>query len=191
MNLIRFLILPLILIGCSSEKGVSLEKIDIIIEGSLNIHFQNQSKYSGRIYKKSSKNTLILEFNTKDGLYNGIYKEYFEDGILKRESNYYLGVLQGRERRFFKNGKLSEDVNYNSGNLNGVRNVYWNNGMMKEVNNFENGILVGETTYFYSNGRLRKTISFDKQGRKDGMWISYDSDGKITKQSEFDKGKIK
>ena len=29
MNLIRFLILPLILIGCSSEKGVSLEKIKV------------------------------------------------------------------------------------------------------------------------------------------------------------------
>tara|TARA_B100001057_G_scaffold484702_1_gene563188 strand:+ start:335 stop:910 length:576 start_codon:yes stop_codon:yes gene_type:complete len=191
MNLIRFLIFTLILIGCSTEKGVSLEKIEIITQGSLNIHFQNQSKYSGRIYKKSSKNNLILEFNTKDGLYNGIYKEYFEDGILKKESNYYSGVLQGRERIFFKNGQLLEDVNYKSGNLNGVRNVYWNNGMMKEVNNFENGILVGESTYFYSNGILRKTISFDIQGRKDGLWISYDSDGKITKQLEFDKGKIK
>ena len=191
MNLIRFLILPLILIGCSSEKGVSLEKINIINNGSVNIHFQNQSKYSGRIYKKSSKNTLILEFNTKDGLYNGIYKEYFEDGILKRESNYNLGVLQGRERKFFENGKLSEDLNYNLGNLNGVRNVYWINGMMKEINNFKNGILVGETTYFYSNGKLRKTISFDLQGRKDGLWTSYDSEGIITKQTEFDKGKVK
>ena len=59
MNLIRFFILPLILIGCSSEKGISLEKIDIITEGSVNIHFQNQSKIYLNEFKLFIENEAI------------------------------------------------------------------------------------------------------------------------------------
>lgn len=191
MKYFNFSILFILVFGCNYEQGISINKIDNIFKDGKSFFMNNNEKYTGRIYNKSANNKLLLDFRTLNGLYDGHYKEFYENGVLKKECFYNNGVMQGVERRFFENGRLLESVNYNSGNFNGVRNVYWENGMLKEVNNFYNGILTGETTYFYSNGKIRKTIKFDSSGRKNGVWKDYNSSGELIKQIIYENGKLK
>ena len=186
-RLIIYILFIILIDSCSSEQGVSIDKIKVEALEDKNYFFYNSKKYSGRIYGKDNK-MLTLEFNVLNGLYHGLYQEFYENGFIKKEINYNKGVLQGYERTFFKNGKLSESINYNDGNFHGVRNVYWENGMLKETNSFSNGILVGKSNYFFPNGKLRKKIEFDSNGKKNGVWEEYDSKGKLIEEIVFENG---
>ena len=61
-----------------------------------------------------------------------------------------------------------EEINYQNGLMQGKRNLYWKNGNIKEKNIFKNGAIIGTSHFYYANGSIRKTISFDKNGNRDG-----------------------
>ena len=72
-----------------------------------------------------------------------------------------------------------EEFEYKNGLMEGERILNWGNGNLKEKNFFKRGAIIGVSEFYFSNGNLRKIISFDANGRRDGEWIDYNSDGKI------------
>tara|TARA_B000000565_G_C23713219_1_gene350477 strand:+ start:92 stop:661 length:570 start_codon:yes stop_codon:yes gene_type:complete len=181
------ILLSILFVTCQSDDFISFEKLqENSIEGQTIFYYDNK-KFSGKVYKKSN-DKISLEFELKDGRYNGFFKEFYPGGSIKKEVNYENGILQGYENNYFENGVMSETVNYNNGKFHGSRFVYWENGIVKEKNTFNNGVLVGNTTYYYSNGKIRKEIKFDSQGKKDGEWIDYDAEGNKIKVEYFKSG---
>ena len=43
-------------------------------------------------------------------------------------------------------------------------------------------------TYFHDNGAIQQQGTFDKKGKLDGLWISYNDNGVKLSQGNYDKG---
>ena len=43
-------------------------------------------------------------------------------------------------------------------------------------------------TYFHDNGAIQQEGTFDKKGKLDGLWISYNENGVKLSQGNYDKG---
>ena len=63
-------------------------------------------------------------------LSRGYYKEYFESGILKIESNYKDWELSGLWRQFFESGDIEWEVMYKNGYKDGFYRQYFENGKL-------------------------------------------------------------
>ena len=185
MRIVFFL--SILFTTCQSHDFISFENLQKNSVDGQTIFYYHDKKFSGKVYKKSN-DKISLEFELKDGKYNGYFKEFHLGGSIKKELNYENGILQGYENNYFENGLMSETVNYNNGKFHGSRFVYWENGIVKEKNTFNNGVLVGNTTHYYSNGKIRKEIKFDSQGKKDGKWVDYDAKGNKIKVEYFKNG---
>ena len=179
------------LFGCSSVEGVSLDDLTIDENTSPVIHLLDDDLYSGRVFQYENGTELLsLEFYLLDGVYNGLYAEYFPGGLLKHTAFFDKGILNGLEEYYFENGQLKESVNYVQGNFNGKRMVYWSNGILKEQNSFSNGILGGENLFYFSDGKLRKRLKFDASGKRDGKWEDFHPNGQLKLRIEYKNGAL-
>ena len=179
------------LFGCSYEEGVALSDLTIDENTSPVIHLLDDDLYSGRVFQYENGTELLsLEFYLLDGVYNGLYAEYFPGGLLKHTAFFDKGILNGLEEYYFENGQLKESVNYVQGNFNGKRMVYWSNGILKEQNLFSNGILGGENLFYYSDGKLRKRLKFDTRGKRDGKWEDFHPNGLLKLRVEYKNGTL-
>ena len=112
------ILLSILFVTCQSDDFISFDKLqENSIEGQT-IFYYNNKKFSGKVYKKSN-DKISLEFELKDGRYNGFFKEFYLGGSIKKEVNYENGILQGYENNYFENGVMSETVNYNNGKFHG------------------------------------------------------------------------
>jgi antitoxin component YwqK of YwqJK toxin-antitoxin module len=177
------------LFGCSSAEGVALVDLTIENNSSPVMHLLDDVPYSGRVFQYEEGTELLsVEFYLLDGVYNGAYATYYQDGLPKHTAFFDNGVLNGLEEHYYENGQLKESVNYAQGKFNGKRMVYWSNGILKEQNLFSNGILGGENLFYFSDGKLRKRLKFDANGKRDGLWEDFHSNGQLKLSVEYQNG---
>lgn len=125
---------------------------------------------------------------------NGAYlyeKQYYEDGTLLRNNEYFMGGALKKEEISITSSKKH-------------LKTYYQNGQLKEEGQLEGGVEVGKWTYYYSNGNklaegnfiedhsvLPEGITFIKskisedlplkkitRGTKLGEWLYWNEDGK-------------
>ena len=177
-NLLTFL-LCLILFSCADRLDViSYSEVDIIRTSRDSTYFKNGTLINGLV-KKIQDDKEILSFSVKEGKIDGLYVEYYSSGSIKSLSNFKNGILDGKYSKFYQNDLLMEEFHYKNGLMQGERILNWRNGNLKEKNFFKRGAMTRASEFYFSNGNPRKIISFDVNGRRDGEWIDYDSDGKL------------
>ena len=177
-NLLTFL-LCLILFSCADRLDViSYSEVDIIRTSRDSTYFKNGTLINGLV-KKIQDDKEILSFSVKEGKIDGLYVEYYSSGSIKSLSNFKNGILDGKYSKFYENDLLMEEFHYKNGLMEGERILNWRNGNLKEKNFFKRGAMTGASEFYFSNGNPRKIIYFDVNGRRDGEWIDYDSDGKL------------
>ena len=112
----------------------------------------------------------------RNGVPEGLRKEFNEDGVLEKA---YL----------FKNGFLAgEGIVKDDGNPDGPWKEYYQEGTLKAEGSYDNGRHVGVWKYYYPSGRKEQTGSFNKQGKKDGTWRWYFESGNLLKEENFRNG---
>lgn len=93
---------------------------------------------------------------------------------------YFTNGLANGAWNSFQNNILVEKLNYVDGLLDGVQTYYFLDGTtVKRVSNMTNGKLNGKYTEYHSNGKISKKIYF-KDGKEDGKSQTYDEDGTLT-----------
>lgn len=169
--------------------------------------------YNGS-YKKFKSNKLTEEGNYKEGLREGIFKEYYSDGSVKSERNFANGKIDGIHKEYYTNGKpekekgyknglehgidryynyetgkLTRDCNYVDGVQDGkqMRTISSNAGDYVEISNYEKGKLAGQFSQTYTNGTVR-TKGVYKNGNKEGKWIVNRDNGKPESESYYKNG---
>ena len=109
-----------------------------------------------------------------DGIPQGYYKTFYENGQVQTETDMENGVPQGASKEYYTDGTLKKDsyLTGDPGEYSGNSTLYYEDGLVK------NRTVV-------SRGELESSISYDKQGRvvseeyKDrNISYTYDSDGK-------------
>ncbi|MCK4344678.1 MAG: toxin-antitoxin system YwqK family antitoxin [Bacteroidales bacterium] len=161
----------------------------------------------------SDKDTLLNQVD-KNGLKQGYWKKYYDNGNIKYEGYFKNDKPTGELKRYFENnviqsilvfkenGKIAETkIFYQNGKLaaegtyvdkikDGVWKYYSYYGeflSMEEV--YSMGVKNGKSIKFYSDGQISESLNWTK-GNKDGEWIQYFTNGKRKLYGTYKDGKL-
>jgi len=82
--------------------------------------------------KKNLGRNLKYSVEIKDGIENGPFKQYYENGILEIEAFYRNGKLEGIRRNYYKSGKLEVEGFQKNRKPDGWTYVYNEDGSLKK-----------------------------------------------------------
>ena len=125
---------------------------------------------------------IEVDAHYKDGLLNGLSKNYFDNGHLNGEGNYQNGKLNGIRKIYFENGSIKEDLFYKDDVEDGLRKKYFSNGSLKENGTYVNGQASGHFVFYNENGSIWSEVDYS-EGQKNGLEVEYDEEGK--KKAEY------
>jgi TonB family protein len=154
----------------------------------------------------------------KDGRLAGTVDEYYLSGELRKTSTYKDGTLEGRQVVYYANGQPEQEQNFENGRLTGSVQSWYSNGQSKEKGWAEIKEKPGQgpygkmsvykiESYSDSTGKIwvdkgnGEYIDYHPQasirqkgiytnGYKQGLWVEYNSDGRLIHSEQFDKGEL-
>jgi antitoxin component YwqK of YwqJK toxin-antitoxin module len=88
------------------------------------------------------------------------------------------GILEGPYSRFYDNGRLREEGSFSKGKMQGIIYYYYPNGQLKRIANYQFGIKDGEMVEYWSNGMMFAQFLF-KNDLENGKQIIYSRTGNI------------
>ena len=110
------------------------------------------------------------EFNVLNGLLHGSYNFYDDKGKLEKQYTYQFGKLDGPFREYcdeFYSGR---------------------NNVIRTSVNFKDGKKEGLYNSNYCSTNSKSEMGTYLNGKKEGKWIEYSKDGKITRIKLFENG---
>lgn len=126
----------------------------------------------------------------KDGKIDGIAKWYFNDGNLKKVIPYTNGIANGSAKLYYDTGKIKRESQYYNGKEHGIVKIYNEDGKIEKEaeykNGFETHLIRGMKRIEYPEGGYLDTEY--KNGRQNGIFKSYDKQGRITMDGILDDG---
>ncbi|WP_300394405.1 hypothetical protein [Fusobacterium sp.] len=147
----------------------------------LNPNIDEVEKEKNGEYKLySPKGNLVLDYNYKDGEFDGIQREYYLDSKdILSEKNYKNGVPIGEHITYYKNGKIETYKRYGDNERREADITYDNTG--KKEKYFEKK---GDVSFYedYKNGKLTK---------KSELYFSGDEVVKSYEETYYDNGNLK
>jgi antitoxin component YwqK of YwqJK toxin-antitoxin module len=113
-------------------------------------------------------------FQEKNDLRNGFFTEYYENGMLKVETEAYInGKLEGIVKEYYPNGNLRHIFQFKNDRINGLQQIYSEN---------YNNLLISEEIY---EDEIIKTIFEYDPIIEDDIVKSY-----LSKKADFYNGKV-
>ncbi|MCG8477317.1 MAG: hypothetical protein MI784_17765, partial [Cytophagales bacterium] len=171
-------------------------------------------KIEGEFVVKSLETGKKIEsYSYVAGEKNGTYRRYNHYGKLLTSGLYENGKRSGTWKNYHYGKHVSSEYSFNTaGEIHGDSLAYFNNGELKARKNFVNGRpagscydkhspkifalkatyspeheLTGEYLENHSNG-MTKTEGFYKEGKKQGVWKSYDIEGSLLALGSYKNG---
>jgi len=189
------IILTIVLLGFSNlSKAQNLASIPLEYYANERIVNNMEFTENGNTYKVQNSKVFKGIKIMKDGrwLLHGVHYQIY-DGKLKRLSHYQFGKKEGLEITYGSNGNIEYKKLYKDHKKDGVEEAYYDDGSLRYSWPFKNGKMHG-MKITYENGRegVRGKISSKgeyKDGKQDGRWISYNSDGKVRSVAYYENGK--
>ncbi|CAN5394475.1 toxin-antitoxin system YwqK family antitoxin [soil metagenome] len=154
------------------------------------------------------KNTERLNRRDANGLKQGAWKTFFENGKVKTEGHFLDDKKNGYFKEYNEFGNLVTITKWENGQL--VKNppelakietviTYHNNGRPKEIGNYKDGVPEGVfRTYsdsgtiigaeVYLEGILVGKGIFDAAGVKQGHWLEYYDTGELRGEGDYKDG---
>ena len=130
-----------------------------------------------QVYKDIDKNTFL----TGDYLIQ-IFREFYALATFNK------GLLQNQYEEY-RSKSLSKKLNYKNGLLEGEQFTFYPEGPKRSITNYQNGKILSSTS-FHDNGSTQETELYDEFGSRNGPQITYDSNGKKTKERNYVHGSI-
>jgi hypothetical protein len=106
---------------------------------------------------------------------NDIRKEYYDNGVLKSELNYFDGKLSGVQKYYYINGNIKEIHNIIHDTTHFEE--YYNDGGVAAKGIVVNGKRIGKWNYYQKDGKLKASGIYNLSGLKDGKWEYYANEG--------------
>lgn len=124
----------------------------------------------------------------KDGLLDGSYKQFGEEGQLLAAMNYTADEPQDTARYYFPCGGLRKIVKWEKGEQHGMERTYHANGQLESRGMYNMGKYVDSATTFYENGRPNMEL-FYVNGELDGGFREYFESGQLYGTGSYKAGK--
>ncbi len=123
----------------------------------------------------------------KNGLADGLAKEWDIHGNLIAEAEYKMGGRYGRETQFYDNGNKRLEIFYQNGKPTGTVTEWYESGKMLSRGEVLNGEYIGKHTWWYQNGQIEQVIEY-RNGVAEGKVELWYEDGTLRKSTDFKKG---
>jgi antitoxin component YwqK of YwqJK toxin-antitoxin module len=181
----------------------------------------NKKQGLSREYSPDSTLITVVEYNDNyivnrervnrtdsQGRKQGTFREYYENGKLKKEENYLDDQLHGYYREFdgrgelvlamrYERGHIVEEIDEDLKELLDMKSTYDEQGRVIFTGGYKEGIPVGihrfyDTTGMVENAHLYNELGqkigegiIDEQGRKKGPWTDYYNTGEIKARGTY------
>ena len=128
----------------------------------------------------SSEETTMENLVKRDGLF---YKKFTETPFTGKttgpiQGSFKDGVAEGPWVNYYDNGQLQRKGDYKNSKREGPWEAYHDNGQLQGKGDFKNGEMEGPWVFFFKNGQLDKTGAF-KDGKEEGPSTFYFEDGQL------------
>jgi len=131
------------------------EDIVLVIKNGITYDFNTDTPFSGTSLS-SWYNSAPKEFITyQNGVRNGPYETYYQNGQIEVQTNYLNGELHGLYEKYFSNGQIEIQTNYQNGKYQGSYLEYSSDGSLVKRTNFEDGEYHRSYFEYYQNGQMR------------------------------------
>ena len=143
-NILFGVFLLLSFLSFSAERVVKLENAYVDDKGIVYV-IGEKAPFTGIVenYKVPpiSEGDSILEGKIpfKNGKVEGIQKDYYENGKIKREISHKNGVVDGLAKVYYPTGKLMLEENYKNDQLDGIVKRYDESGKIISEEFYKNG----------------------------------------------------
>ena len=203
-----FIVIPFLFAGCGSKPSVEDETISIEIEdlqfrgkdGQEFLYAPNsKDPYTGKVQITSSSSQILATASVKNGLLDGLWTSWYENGQIKSQGFLSNGRLTSKGGLELPCTNASEDINHN-GILDPGEDYFCfnSNGLVSEKLQGDGKLqkieilqlqwgFQGEWKSWYKNGQLRMNQVF-----KDGKLLSVEvmkPSGQRCEHSQFSKGR--
>lgn len=147
----------------------------------------NTTKYINGVLQKNAPELAKLDVKTA----------YYESGAVHYTATYKDGVAEGIQKEFSEDGKLLNAKVYVDGNLTsegiidtagqkqGPWKEYYPNGVVKSKGSYLNGKRVDEWTFYFANEKTEQIGKYDKKGKAQGPWKWYYESGNILREENY------
>lgn len=133
---------------------------------------------------ENGKTKEIYSIN-KEGVKNGLYKMFREDGSLSEESHYAKGQLSGKRKIYFPDGKQVEiEENYIADELVGDHVVFYPSGAKLLESTFVEGKMNGLLTKYFEDGSINETVTF-VDNEEQGPFKEYYANGQVQWEGQY------
>ncbi len=168
--------------GEKFEKAEELQKLDVRTD-----------------YYPNGKVKVVGTY-TKDGVPEGVRREYNEDGEVEKSFIFRYGKIvgegifldsgkkQGMWKEYYDDGNLKAEGNYVDDVKDGIWKYYYKNGNLEEKGKYVLGAPDSTWFWYYSDGLLLRKEQF-YNGLPDGMLTEFDKEGNIITQGDYLEGK--
>ena len=106
---------------------------------------------------------LIYKIDT-DILFQGVRKEYYDDGTLAYEGQYKDGVMNGHSTSYYETGVLKTEGSMMNNKKEGDWKIYKESGDLEVLYHYQDGLRQGLATYFFEDGTVSGLYKFMKMG---------------------------
>ena len=117
-----------------------------------------------------------------DGRKTGYWETDNERGVYKN------GIEDGPWKTYHENGQLQRNGSYINGKRDGYWETYHENGNLEFKGTYLDGMLNGDCEFYWYEGNLAGKGSY-KDDKKDGIWEEYFHDGEFWYKGEYKNGK--
>jgi antitoxin component YwqK of YwqJK toxin-antitoxin module len=151
----------------------------------------------------------IINRKDKNGLKQGLWKEFYPNGMVKTEVTYTDGKMSGYLKEYSLKGSLTNTTKYIDGVLQtdapelaklDVKTAYYDNGAVRYTATYKDGVAEGIQREFspegkvinakvYVGGTLTGEGILDTAGRKQGPWKEYHPNGVLKSKGVYLNGK--
>ncbi len=134
---------------------------------------------------------------SRNGVPEGIYREYNADGQIVNSLFYENGNITGEGifkedgtkdghwKEYYAGHELKSEGEYKDGKQAGEWKFYYQSGKLEQAGKFSNsGKILGTWKWYYDNGQLLREEEH-QNGVKDGLHTEYDENGKIVEQGDY------
>ena len=134
-------------------------------------------EWDGILFRFNENGTISQEFTVKMGLFDGLFKQYNDSGLLIKD--YYLvndSIKNGLYEEFYATGRVSLRLNYSNNMLNGLAYFFDPNGDTSKYYGFKNNYMTFPYKRWLGNGQTM-TGEVEDSAKKVFVWKWYDKNG--------------
>jgi antitoxin component YwqK of YwqJK toxin-antitoxin module len=132
---------------------------------------------------------LKEEISYKKDIKHGLHIMYYDNGALASVTQYENGS-RVHEKTYFSTGKIKSVTSYQGGDAQGPFMRFYENGNIRIRGRFCKSRYCRTYREYYSNGKPKVRGSYNKEGKKEGVWKEYKDTGGIQKKLLYKNGAL-